>query len=371
MEFHVTNDLKRDPSRNTLTVAEAVEYWLENRQSEVKRSTWDSYRCVAVYVIGPLLHGSKVERYHYTRRARLPEGASLVQMLGHSLVAELTTAGIRAWHKTVASEVSSYTANAAKKVLRASLALVAEDFGISIPVMPSRTGRGRPRPKKAILTPDQVGLLLNAAQEDKRKGVYYAFPFLTGVRPSEQFALLWSDVDLDAGLIHIRRMQERDGSLCEITKTIASVRDIPISPLLRTLLVNWRTRCPTSGDLHGRVFPGLGRSYSSRRRAGRPLSYTNFIYSYWRPGLIALGLPIVTPHSARHSFISILQSEGVEVGLVAKLAGHANVSVTLGHYTQAVRGGQVAVSALERAYGHGSVDQNHSNSAAGMPIAAS
>jgi hypothetical protein len=35
---------------------------------------------------------------------------------------------------------------------------------------------------------------------------------------------------------------------------------------------------------------------------------------------------------------------------VAKLAGHANAVVTLQHYTQAVRGGEGAAIALERAY---------------------
>jgi hypothetical protein len=41
---------------------------------------------------------------------------------------------------------------------------------------------------------------------------------------------------------------------------------------------------------------------------------------------------------------------GIEVGLVAKLAGHASAVVTLGHYTQAVRGGEAAVAALEKAF---------------------
>jgi integrase len=70
----------------------------------------------------------------------------------------------------------------------------------------------------------------------------------------------------------------------------------------------------------------------------------------WKPALTALGLPYVTPHSARHSFISTLQAQGIEVGLVAKLAGHSNAVVTLGHYTQAVRGGAAAMEALERVY---------------------
>ncbi|WP_433962909.1 tyrosine-type recombinase/integrase [Roseitalea porphyridii] len=52
-----------------------------------------------------------------------------------------------------------------------------------------------------------------------------------------------------------------------------------------------------------------------------------------------MDLPYITPHAARHVFVSALQAQGVEVGPVAKLAGHANPSVTLGHYTQAVRGG--------------------------------
>jgi integrase len=63
-----------------------------------------------------------------------------------------------------------------------------------------------------------------------------------------------------------------------------------------------------------------------------------------------LGLSYVTPHSARHSFISTLQAQGIEVGLVAKIADHANPTVTLGHYRQAVRGGEAAIEALDRAY---------------------
>jgi integrase len=87
-----------------------------------------------------------------------------------------------------------------------------------------------------------------------------------------------------------------------------------------------------------------------RTGGGGPLLYQNFRKRYWRPIFKTLELPYVTPHSARHSFISVMQAQGVEVGLVARLAGHANPVVTLGHYTQAVRGGGDAVKALEAAY---------------------
>jgi integrase len=45
-----------------------------------------------------------------------------------------------------------------------------------------------------------------------------------------------------------------------------------------------------------------------------------------------------------------MQAQGIEVCLVAKLAGHASPNVTLSHYTQAVRNGDAAVKALEDAY---------------------
>ena len=87
-----------------------------------------------------------------------------------------------------------------------------------------------------------------------------------------------------------------------------------------------------------------------RLGGGGPLLYSNFRRRYWVPGLKAAGIRYVTHHSARHSFVSVLQAQGVEVGLVSKLAGHANPAVTLGHYTQAVRGGAEAVAMLDRAY---------------------
>lgn len=120
------------------------------------------------------------------------------------------------------------------------------------------------------------------------------------------------------------------------------------------MLLEWKLACPRlDGDLH-RVFPGPGvlRAWpQTRTGAGGPVLYSNFLKRYWHPAFERSGVRYVTHHSARHSFVSTLQAQGVEVGLVAKLAGHANPAVTLGHYTQAVRGGAEAVELLDRAYG--------------------
>ena len=342
----------RDPKRAP-TVAEAVERWLEDRSNEVKPRSHRYYQLLAEYITGPLLIGTPQERGEFKATGALPEGARFKSMLGSFKVTELGTGDIRAWHKALIEEVGNTSANKAKSALATVLALAAEDYNVHVPPLPRRIGRGVSRPKKLLLTFEQVRNLLAAAQTDPNWGIYYAWPFLTGTRPSEQLAVLWSEIDFARDVVRICRMQEINGSLTEVTKTDAGMREIPVCSLLKSMLLHWRVRCPRKdGELH-RVFPGKGRRGmwpQQRVGAGGPLYYAHFRTRVWHPALKQLGLPPVTPHSARHLFISGLQAQGVEVGLVSKLAGHANANVTLGHYTQAVRGGKEAVERLALAY---------------------
>lgn len=339
--------------RTAPTVAQAVEHWLESRKGHVKASTMLGYRIVAAVITGPLLTGTRQQRAHFTRTGAKPKGSSLMPMLGAVATPDLTTAQIRQWHAVVKEQIGHYTANRAKSLLKGVMALAEEDFGVRAPSMPTNLTRRSSRPKKAILASEQIARILAAARADKARGVYYAFPFLTGTRASEQLGLLWEDVDFDEGVVRIRRIQERDGSLCETTKTDAGRRDIPMMPILREMMLEWRVACPrVKGALH-RVFPAPGRPQAwpkPRAGGGGPLIYQNFRRRFWGPIFAELGLPYVTLHSARHSFISTMQAQGIEVGLVAKLAGHSNATVTLGHYTQAVRGGDAAIEALQKAY---------------------
>lgn len=340
--------------RTAPTVAKTTDHWLANKEGQVKASTLKGYKVVANGAIrGPLLIGTRQERADYTESGVAPKGARFLKLLGDIKLTDLTTAGIRVWHRTIVEQCGNYTANRAKSHLKSILALAEEDFGIRAPSMPTGLTRSRHKAKKAILTSEDIAKLIASAKLDAEHGIYYAFAFLAGTRPSEQLGLLWSEVDFDKNVLRIRRIQERDGSLTEMTKTEAGTRDIPMGVTLREMLLEWRLRCPRKGKELHRVFPGPGRLQEwpkLRVGGGGPLLYQNFRKRYWEPAFKNLGLPYVTPHSARHSFISTLQAQGIEVGLVAQIAGHANPTVTLGHYTQAVRGGAAAVAALERAY---------------------
>jgi integrase len=351
--FQKYDYLKNCPDMPTQpTVEDVVLYYLATRRPDVKITTWYNYCAQSLpYIVGPLPTGGKQIRFQYARTKLCPVGQELLNMLGSEKLCELTTARIRQWHRLVSDTVSASTARAAKKHLRAALMLAAEDFSVSVPPMPAHRGKGTPRTKKAILAPTQVGRILRAALSGDPRGIYYAFPFLTGVRPSEQLALLWKDVDVANRKIKIRRMQQIDGIICEFTKTAAGMRDVPIGPLLHELLTKWEGTCPRGNEAERLVFPNLAsRRCKTHPKRGKSLSYVNFRTSYWQPIFRKLGLPYVTPHSARHSFISTLQASGAEVGLVAQLAGHSDPGLTLSIYTQAVRDGSNAVAALESTY---------------------
>jgi integrase len=340
-------------ARTHIVVAAAVENWLEHRRSEVKANTMKGYDDGARLIIKPLLVGATAQqREIFTKTGEKPKGTRLEPTLGGIKTTELTTADIRAWHKLIVAEVGQYSANRAKQFLNAALRLAEEDLRIKACSMPLYLSKQKQKAKKAILSIEQVATLIAAARQDRDKGIYYAFPFLAGTRPSEQLALLWEDVDFARGTIRICRMQERNGSITALTKTEAGTREIPMGPVLKAMLLEWRLICPRlNGELH-RVFPGPGRTEKDGKKVGvgHALQYQNFRSRVWRKAFERLGLPYISPHAARHQWISTMQAQGIEVGLVAKLAGHANAGITLSHYTQAVRNGDAAVKALEQAY---------------------
>lgn len=339
--------------RASLTIGDAVAAWLDNKRDVVRANTFGNYEFQARYVVGPM-PATEARKAMVALGKRDKSTPPSLTLLGKVKTQDLTTRQIREWHRMISQEVSVYSANKALMILKAALALAAEDYEFRPPAMPTGLQRRTDKKRKEVLTPDQVHKILVAAKPDPDKGVYYAAPFLMGTRPSEQLGLMWDSVDFDANLIRIERIQLKDGALSELTKTEAGRREIPMSPHLREMLLEWRVRCPRRDGNLERVFPAHGLRTAwpiPRTGGGGPLIYNNFRKRFWAPSIKALGLPAVTPHSARHAFISTLQAQGVEVGLVAKLAGHKNAVVTLSHYTHAMRGGAEAIKVLDLAYG--------------------
>lgn len=342
-----------DP-RQGPTVTEAVDYWLKSCEGRVTEDTLKTYRMIARnYIVGPAIEGTKHEKHVYQSTGVLPAGKKTIQMLGKMRVSDMSTAQIRTWHQAVLRVSTPFMARAAKKHLSTVLSMVGEDFAIRVPPMPRRLVSGCRKKERILLRTDQIKAIFEAAQED-RYGLYYIFLFMTGTRPGEMLGLLWEDVDFVENVIRIRRNQRRNGTIKDFPKTAAGQRTIPMVPKLRDALLAWKPRCPRKKGAPDRVFPCLGYKYSeakSQMRAGGALMLANFSHRVWKPLIQRLGLPPVTPYVARHLVISNLQAQGVEVGIVAKIAGHANPQITLQHYTHQVRENTGVMDKLNEAYG--------------------
>ena len=358
--------MKRRKGGPTPTLAEAVHYWLDSKKGVISNHTHHAYKQVVLdYIIGKMFKGTSAEKRKYTMTGTKPSGAKFVQMLNPKIkIDEISTAEIRMWQQRILGISTTYNAKIARKHLSSIFRLIEEDYELRLARMPTRAGASHRRKTRKLLTEDQVKIVLDYAQTDKKWGAYYAFVFLTGVRPSEMLGLLWEDVDLINGRVHICRTQDHNGELKDCPKTEAGVRQIPLNTLLLQMLKEWKENCPRFDGKLGRVFPAQvstdGKGNGGRIHSDGRFLLSNFRNRIWYPLFDKLGLPRVSIYAARHMAISFLQAQGVEIGLVAKIAGHSSPQITLQYYTHAVREYDGMMDELNDVYGISSPSENNS-----------
>lgn len=66
---------------------------------------------------------------------------------------------------------------------------------------------------------------------------------------------------------------------------------------------------------------------------GKPLEAQNIVNRSFKPLLVRAGLPPISFHNLRHSYLSLLASRGEPIRDLQALAGHATASFTLQRYT--------------------------------------
>ena len=93
---------------------------------------------------------------------------------------------------------------------------------------------------------------------------------------------------------------------------------------------------------------------------GGPLARSLFSRRVWRPAVIRAGIPSITFHGLRHSFVAILVAAGCNVREVSEWAGHNSVAFTLTRYGGLFEdGSEAAVDRLDTLLGGGSKDSDN------------
>jgi len=211
-------------------------------------------------------------------------------------------------------------------------------------------GLARERASEDVLAFDRPerATFLAAAREHTPE--YFPIYFLmsrTGVRPSEARALHWNDYDPARQVLMIRRtFGLRD--ILGTPKTRQSRRDVDVSPQLAELLKRQR-KTHAEAKLAGRFWELP--EFIFTEPDGRPLARRTFERAF-ALCLRKAGLgPQYSPKSLRHTYASILISEGKSLVYVSRQLGHASVAITERVYTRWIPQPVPAAHSLDDASG--------------------
>jgi integrase len=177
-----------------------------------------------------------------------------------------------------------------------------------------------------IAPPQHAAALLTALPLSER--ALWATALYAGLRMGELQALTWNNIDLERNLIHIERSWDRTGAYIQ-PKSRAGNRRVPITPTLRTHLINHRLQQGTAGS--GIVFPNTRGD-----RPFNPSTINQRATAAWRKArLDPVGL-----HDCRHSYASYMIAAGINPKALSTYMGHASITITLDRYGHLLPGNE-------------------------------
>lgn len=284
------------PDRQMPTFANVGQDWLEHKKANIRESTWDMY--------------ARILRLHFEEINQIKIDRITIATV-EKFATKRQTAGMNL--STLRKLLVTFNQVMAFAVRRRYI-----DYNpVRDAERPRRQGNDEPE-GFAILSPDEISRFLDAEKDPEYK-MLFMLAAMSGARQGELLGLKWSEVDWENNQIRIRRTF--NSGKWYSPKSQASKRDIDLGPMVMKELKKWRLGCPPSDlDL---VFPSDD---------GQLIERTYLLKEKFYPALTAAEVKHVRFHDLRHTFASLLLSNGENVKYVQKQMGHASPTVTLNIY---------------------------------------
>ncbi|MFT6916298.1 MAG: integrase [Motiliproteus sp.] len=136
------------------------------------------------------------------------------------------------------------------------------------------------------------------------------FAFGSGLRTSELIALKWDDVDIDAGVVHVREAEVLGQE--KTTKTVSGMRTVELMQQAIEALKDQKAH-GYRGSNHVFFDPKSGKAWKDNHIIRNRI---------WTPALKKAGVEYRNPYQTRHTFASTLLSQGKNPLLMAQQMGH-------------------------------------------------
>ena len=175
-----------------------------------------------------------------------------------------------------------------------------------------------PVKRKDAFTAEEVSILMERLPEN-RIGLSIRLMLGTGMRTQELLALEPRHIDTDGSHIRIEQAinMQKGTAVVGLPKSRDSYRTIPVPQSLRWCAVALRQT--------------EKKFVWEERKKDNPCNPSHF-RDQFRKALEAIPeVPILTPHSCRHTYVSQMQALGVDLSTIQSIVGHADVDMTQ-HY---------------------------------------
>jgi integrase len=291
-----------------LTLGKYLDKWLEGSlRGAVRQSTFDRYEIAIRVHIKPVLGRLKLTKL---------APSHLASFYQDKLVAGFAPASVNKLHVAL------------HKAL---------DQAVKWHMIPRNVAEvvKAPRPAPEEIRPlnrEQTKTLLEAARGERFEPLYM-LAVTTGLRQGELLGLKWEDVDLQDGVVRVRRTLARYKARLVLgePKTKRSRRTVRLTQAAVQALEGHLARQTVQRNLLGELYEHQGLVFATQK--GTLVNPSNLRKRSFEPLLEMAGLPAIRFHDLRHTCATLLLSRNVNPKIVSEMLGHATIAITLDTYS--------------------------------------
>lgn len=315
-------------SPTAMTVDEWIrQHWLPTIRSQVKPSTFDSYRRNLDLHVLPILGSRQLRSLSSTMLNSLH--ADLLDGGNHHRSGGLSPKSVRYIHTIIHKALTD--------------AIDADLLGQNVA---ERAKPPQPRATKAadlrFWEPHQLREFLESVTGHRLEAAWH-LSSMTGMRRGEILGLRWQDLDLEAGRVSVRQAL--------VSVAYEMVLSTPKNHQARVVDLDARTVAQLKAHWSRQALERAewGSEYQDRdlmfcKEDGSPLHPHSFSQAFERI-VGKSGLPRIRLHDLRHTHATIALRAGVPVKVISERLGHESPAFTLKQYAHVIPGMQAEAAA--------------------------